>query len=192
MDKTALVGMQDRQIEGLVLNALRGANVPVTMLDWEYSPELNELQLVIATSLFDSVGPHEANARVLEALQHAGIYQQMPIRRIFIKSPQDPTVKALQDEMKLKAEGSIHIIANRTVHGVDVYSIFFTPYASPGGVVRSRVVTDTKQLIEFLGRQLEISSHHLASAMLQLHAERNAIISHVQLTLRKARRLGLA
>ena len=171
---------------------MRGANLPVTMLDWEYSSELNELQLVIATSLFDTAGPHEANARVLAALQHAGIYHQMPIRRIFVKSPHDPAVKALQEEMRLKAEGSIHIVANRVVGGADNYSIFFTPYASPGGAVRARVVTDNKQLKEFLERQLEISAHPLTSAILQLDSGRSASIPHVQLTLRKARRLGLA
>jgi hypothetical protein len=184
--------MQDREIEGLVLDALRRANVPVSMLDWDFYPDLNELQLVIATSLFNTAGPHEANARVLEALQYAGIYHRMPIRRIVVASPEDPKVKAVEQEMKLRAEGSIHIVENPTSSGDKKYSIMFTPYTSSGGAVRAQVVTGRDQLISFLTGRLEIQTHHVASALVRLDTERSASISNVQLTLRKARKLGLA
>jgi hypothetical protein len=192
LDKAILVGERDSKIPGRVLEALRIAQVPVTLLDWDYSPQLDELQLVIATPLFDSKGPLEANHRVLEALQLAGIYQQTPIKRIFVRSPNDPAVKDLEQELKLRAEGSIHIVRNPNPTNGEKYSLVFTPYRSDGGAVRARIVNGPQELSAFLQNQLEIEPHLASSTIDRLATVPTADIPHVQLNLRQARRLGLA
>jgi hypothetical protein len=56
MDQTTLV-KEDRLIEAQVLDALDRANVPVTLCEWNYVPQLEEWQLIIATQWHDSKGP---------------------------------------------------------------------------------------------------------------------------------------
>lgn len=107
MDKATLVTRSDLEIEGRVLDALSSAKIPVTICDWHYVPEIDEWQLVIATPLYDSRGPLAANSSVIKALQDAGIYESIPMRRVAIKSPDDPLVKSLEDEVKVRSEGSI-------------------------------------------------------------------------------------
>src|ERR1051326_1196978 len=104
MDKTTLV-RSDLDTQGRVLNALSQARIPASLAD------LDEWQLVIATRLFDDKGPQEAYSRVIKALQAVGIYEEIPIRRVSLKSPSDPSVRALEAELKIKTEGAIHIFA---------------------------------------------------------------------------------
>lgn len=191
MDKTTLVGKRDREIQGTLLYALHCAEIPVTFLDWDFVPQLDEFQLVVATPLFDTAGPRAANDRVLKALKRAGIYEKMPIRKLFVKSPKDPTVKILEQEARLRAEGDVHIVANPTANTIS-YFIMFTPYVSGGGAVRARSVSGEAALREFLEGQLEIFPEYVGAAVAQLSRRGNATIPHVQLTLKKVRRLGLA
>jgi len=190
VDKATLVGKREQEIQGALLYALHRAEIPVTFLDWDFVPQLDELQLVVATPLFDTAGPREANDRVLKALMRTGVYQKMPIRKLVVKSPKDPTVKMLEQEALLRAEGDIHIVANPTANTIS-YFIMFTPYVSGGGSVRARSVNGDVALREFLEEQLEIFPEHVSSAVARLSHRGNATVPHVQLTLKKARRLGL-
>ena len=192
MDKEALVGRLDREAEGLVLAALSHASIPISLVEWNYVPQLGESQLIIATSLFDSRGPHEANSRVLTALSQAGIYQDMPIRRIFVKSPNDPTVKALERELRSRTDGSIHVLHFVTVNNVPEYSVVFSPYAGGGGAVPSRTLVGTEDLRDFLDNDLDIPPATTNEAIEQLRKTKKAFIPNVQLTARKAKRLRLA
>ena len=65
---------------------------------------------MIATPWYDSRGPRVSYDRVFRALQDAGVYEEAPIRRIFLKSPNDPLVKTLEREVELRTEGTIHVV----------------------------------------------------------------------------------
>lgn len=193
MDNEALV-RRELEIENLVLNALSVARIPVSLCVWNYVPQLEEHQLVIATPLYDTIGPHGANARVLQALTNAGIYSVIPTRRLFVLSPSHPTVKALEREVKVKTEGSIHILREPRNHPTlgEQYSLIFAPYMGPGGAVQARKIFGASELRRFLNSQVHIWPSITEDAIHRLQTTSNASIPHVQLTHREAKRLGLA
>lgn len=190
MDKKTLV-RSDQDIEGLVLGALSRAKIPVTLCDWNYDPDLDEWQLILATPWHDSKGPREANSRVIKALQEAGIYQDVPIRRLFVKSPDDPLVQALQQEVKERTEGVIHISDYNGPSGSKGYFVIFAPFAGEGGAVPSRRLSGLEELSEFLAKRLHIQPSSIAEALAEL-SRRGSTSIHVQLTTREAKKLGLA
>jgi hypothetical protein len=193
LDNEALV-RRELEIENLVLNALSAARIPVTLCVWNYVPQLDEHQLVIATPIFDSLGPHAANERVLQALTNAGIYSAIPTRKLFVLSPNHPTVKALEREVKLKTEGSIHIMRERRNHPTmgEQYSLIFAPYMGSGGAVPSKRVFGANELRRFLNAQVHVWPSITEDAIHRLETMSNTSIPHVQLTHREAKRLGLA
>ncbi len=193
MDNEALV-RQELEIENLVLNALITARIPVTLCAWNYVPQLEEHQLVIATPLFDTIGPHATNARILKALSDAGIYRAIPTRRLFVLSPNHPTVKAIEREVKVKTEGSIHILREQRNHPTmgEQYSVIFAPYVGPGGAVKARRIFGADQLRRFLNFQVRIWPSLTEDTIHRLATQTNASIPNVQLTHREAKRLGLA
>jgi hypothetical protein len=187
MDKATLV-RSDLEAEGLVVEALGRAQIPVTLCDWNYVPELDEWQLVVATPWYDSKGPREANRLINEALLKAGAYKEIPIRRLFVRSPSDPVVKTLERELKSRTEGAIHILRH-TPRG---YSVSFTPYAGQGGPLPYLRFTDEEQLRDFLQERVRISAYILDDALSQLAAKGSSSIPRVQLSPKRARSLGLA
>ena len=97
MDQTTLV-TSDAEIEGKVVSALSRARIPVTAVDWSWDEELEKSQLIVVTRLVDARGPRETYARIIEALGVAGVYQSIPIRKLFVKSPEDPVAQKLVDD----------------------------------------------------------------------------------------------
>lgn len=190
MDKTTLV-RSDFQIGGRVIDALSRAKIPVTLCDWNFVPELDEWQLVIATPWNDTKGPREAYTRVIKALQNAGIYQDVPIRRVFVRSPSDSLVKALEREMREHREGEIHIVRYSGARKRNQYSVVFFPYAGPGGSVPARRFSDVSELREFLEEDLQIRASSIEEALTELDRSGSASISRVQLTARELKKLGL-
>jgi hypothetical protein len=186
MDKATLV-KSDLEAEGRVIEALSRAKVPVTLCDWNYVPQLDEWQLVVATPWYDTKGPREANRLILNALSRAGVYEHVPIRRFFVKSPDDPIVLAMEGDLKFSTEGSIHIVKHAPVK----YSVIFTPYRG-GGAVPSVQLSSDAELRAFLQNRIGISSHFVDSALSQLATRNNASIPNVQLAPKRVRQLGLA
>lgn len=191
MDKTALV-RGDLEIGGLVLEALSRAKIPVTLCDWNFVPELDEWQLVIATPWYDSKGPREAYSRVIEALQDAEIYQHVPMRRVFVRGPEDPLVKALEREVKEWREGAVHILGDTGPQQKKHYAVIFAPFTGPGGAVPAKRLSGLEELREFLGNRLHIQRSSVDEAVAEVTRKGNASIPHVRLTPREAKRLGLA
>ena len=109
MDQEVLV-RSDIEIRGRILDALNRTGIPVTLCEWHYVPQLDERQLIVATPWYDSRGPRVTYDRIIKALQQTGVYDDVPLRRVFLKSPSDPIVKQLEIEVKNKTEGVIHII----------------------------------------------------------------------------------
>jgi hypothetical protein len=194
VDKAALV-RSDLDAEGRLLNALSLAKIPTTLVDFDFVAPLDEWHLVVATPLYDDKGPREAYSKIIKALQDAGIYKEIRIRIVSVKSPSDPSVKALAAEVKVKTEGTIHILE---VGGPSEplkptqYLVTFAPFAGPGGAVPSRRFQRPDQLKTFLEDQVGINPSSVDEAFSDLHRKGSASIFHVQLTRREAKRLGLA
>ncbi|MBI4444053.1 MAG: hypothetical protein HY649_11860 [Acidobacteria bacterium] len=192
MDKATLV-RSDLEIEGRVQEALSQAKIPVSLVALNYVSEIEEWQLVIATPLYDSKGPHEAVSRIIRALQDAGIYQKVPMLRVSVLSPDDSVVKALEQEIKVRTEGSIHIVAHRNEPNHEkVYAVIFSPYTGPGGAVPARRITGLAELRKFLVERLHIYKTSVDDALPELARKGSTSILNVQLTNREAKRLGLA
>jgi hypothetical protein len=190
MDKAALV-RSDLEIEGRVLDALSRADIPVALCDWNYVPEIDEWQLVVATPWYDRKGPHATYSSVIKALQDAGIYEEVPMRRLFIKSPDDSLVKTLEEELKVQKEGAIHIIAHNGSSDDKRYSVLFAPFSGPGGAVPVRHITGLRELRDFLETRLHVRRGSVDDALAELARRGATSLFHVQLTNRQAKRLGL-
>ena len=106
MDQEVLV-RSDIEIRGRILDALNRTGIPVTLCEWQYVPQLGEWQLIVATPWYDGRGPRVTYDRIIKALQQMGVYEDVPLRRVFLKSPSDPIVKQLEIEVKNKTEGVI-------------------------------------------------------------------------------------
>ncbi len=190
MDKTTLV-RSDLETRGRIQNALSVAQIPVSLVEVDYIPQLGEWQIFVGTPLYDTKGPAEANARVIKALQTLGIYKDVPIRRVFVKSPSDPSIRALEAEVKGQTEGAIHILAIQGNHA-EPYSVIFAPFSGPGGTVPSRRFDSPDQLRAFLEDAVGIPPSSVEEALAEIGHKGSASILHVQLTRREAKRLGLA
>lgn len=191
MDKATLV-KSDLDIGVRVMAALSRAKIPATLLDWSYVPRLDEWKLIIGTPWYDSKGPRETYTRVFNALQDAGIYQDVPLLRISLRSPQDPLVKALERELKTEAEGVIHIVDYSDPRHGERYSVLFAPFAGPGGAMPSRIVRGEAELRELLEERLGIGKSSVDEALGELRHKSSASIFHVRLTNRQAKTQGLA
>ena len=196
MDKATLV-TKDQQIRDRVVQALSQAKIPVTLVECDYVSEIEEWQLVkvvIGTPLHDSKGPREVYSRVIEALQQAGLYEEVPMLRVSVLSPSDRVVKALEQEVKNQTEGNIHILAHdrkRPNHEKE-YSVIFAPFAGPGGAVPAKHITGLVALRKFLEESLHIRKTSVEEALLELARKGDTSIFNVQLTSREKKRLGLA
>jgi hypothetical protein len=191
VDKATLV-RSDLDTRGQVQNALSIAGVPVNLVEVDYVPQLDEWQVFVATPLYDTRGPQEANSRVIRALQDAGVYENIPIRRLFVKSPRDPSVKSLEEEVRVKTEGAIHILAYKRSNQPEQYSVIFAPFMGPGRAVPARQFLEAARLREFLEDEIGISRSSVDDAFGQLKREGSASIFNVQLTRREAKKFGLA
>jgi hypothetical protein len=188
LDSKTLV-RRELEIENLVLNALASARIQVTLCVWNFVPQLDEHQLVIATPLYDSIGPRAANSRVLQALTDAGVYSDIPTRKLFVLSPSDPTVKELEAEVRVQTEGSIHI----TQEPGEEYSLIFAPYiGSTSGAMTFKRISGSDELRRFLTNRVHIWTDVTEQAIHELDIRQSTSVPHVQLTRREAKRLGLA
>jgi hypothetical protein len=190
VDKATLV-RRDLEIEGRVLSALSLAKIPLTLSDLNYVPQLDEWQLVIATPWFDSKGPRESYSRVIKALQNAGIYEDVPIGRLFLKSPADPLVKTLERDVKLRTEGTIHIVRSKKAQGYS-YAATFAPFTGPGGAVPARRFAHIDDLRFFLEDDLYISRSSVDEALREMERKNSVSIFSVQLTRKELKKLALA
>jgi hypothetical protein len=191
LDKATLV-RTDLDFVGIVVSALRKARIPVTLIDWTFVPQLDEWQLVIATPWYDTRGPHEAFSKVVAALQKEGTYEEVPIRRLFVKSPNDSLVRELEREIKMKTEGVIFIDDYGKQGNRKLYSVVFAPFTGPGGAMPAKRISGDDELRDFLTNKLHVHRSQAEGTLEELEHRRNAWIPNIQLTKREAKILGLA
>ena len=187
MAKAALVKRTDLEIQGLLMHALSRTKIPVTFCGWRDVEQLDESQLVIATPWYDSKGPRTAYSAVIDALVDAGVYEEIPMRRVYLKSPSDPLVKILEREATEAAEGFLHVLR----HKDGSYSVVFAPLSGPGGPVPAKHFSGKDKAEEFLLNTLRLSPHKVEEAFLEAAQQGNSVIP-ARFALPQLRRWGLA
>ncbi len=169
------------------MEALSRARIPIALCEWTYMPELAEWQLIVATSWYDSKGPLTANKALVDALQVAGIYQRVPIRRVSVRSPNDPVVKALQAELKYQNQGFVHILKHN-----GQYSVLFAPVSGEGGgPISARRFSDLVNLKSFLADDLHLRQSAIEDALREMKSSGTASVYPVSLTARDLKKLRL-
>jgi hypothetical protein len=186
VDQATLV-KNDKIIGPKVVEALRAAGIDISAWKWIYEPELEEWQLLIGTSLVDAKGLRTTYGKVTDALEKAKIYKKVPMRRVVLKSPSDPQVKAIERDLREQKESSIHILKHR-VQGKVGFSIVFGPVIRSGSM---RSFWDREELEQFLSKDIALESGKIASALHELSRTDATSISPVTLTPRQTKSLGL-
>jgi hypothetical protein len=213
---TAALVNSDIEIGRRIVSALTRAAIPVTVYLWAFVPQLQEWQFMIATPLVDSKGPLAAYGEVNRVLQKEGIFDDVPLRRIFLKSPSDKVLKSLEKESKAVPQEVFKIvneqIAGSFVEDAYVYSgsldilrseparrdaepqflVIYAPYSGPGGAVPSVQLNGTEELREFLQHKVGIRKEIVDRALRDVSESGNSAIPNVQLRHHDLKRLGLA
>src|SRR5208282_4197527 len=153
---TATLVNNDIEIGRRIVAALTRASIPVTVYLWAFIPQLQEWQFMVATPLVDTKGPLAAYGEVNKALQKEGLFDDVPLRRIFLRSPNDRVLKSLERESRAVPQEAFRVvneqIAGNFVEDAYVYSgsvditesenfpigspsayyVTFAPYSGPG------------------------------------------------------------
>lgn len=87
---------QDIEAGRQILAALEKAHVPVTGFLWLSVPSLEEMHLLIGTSLVDRKGPRTAFMEVWNILAQENILDLAPLRRISLVRSDDPLISNLR------------------------------------------------------------------------------------------------
>ena len=181
----------DVVVAGRILYALSRSRIPVSLVDWYYAPELEEWQFIIATPWYDSKGPRSAWSAVMDALQQAGVYEQAPTRRVFLKSPDDPLVKALQQEARQEQQGFVHLLREGAATRTPGYTVIFAPITSGAGPVPAKHLANEADLAAFLTDRLGLRKSAVEDALIEARRRGTSSIFPVQLTVRELKKAGL-
>ena len=169
---------------------------------------------MIATPLVDKKGPLAAYSEVNRALQKEGVFDDIPLRRIFLRSPSDKVLKGLERESKAVPQeafrvvneqiagsfvedaylyaGSIDILSHKSRGSAEEkYSVIYIP-GSGGGAAPSVRVEGVGQLRELLEQEIGIRREIVECAIRDLAEKGDAAIPNVQLKHSALKRLGLA
>jgi hypothetical protein len=212
---TAALVNHDIEIGRRIAAALTRASIPVSVYLWAFIPQLQEWQFMIATPLVDSKGPRAAYGEVSKALQRDSILDEIPLRRIFLKSPHDKVLKLLEKESKTVPQeafrvvneqiggnfvedaylytGSIDIFSDKSQHGnaEEKYSLIYVP-ASGGGAAPSIRLRGVEELRDLLERKMRVRRDVVERAIKDLAEKGDVAIPNVQLKLSELKRLRLA
>ncbi len=213
MATTALVG-SDIEIGRRIVAALTRAAIPVTIYLWAFIPQLQEWQLIVATPLVDSKGPLAAYGEVNKALQKEGVFDDVPLRRIFLKSPNDQVLKSLEKESRAVPQEAFRVVNEQIagnfvedayVYGGSIfivkvdhsrpdpheyYSVMYTPRSGlrpPAPPLRKTI----EEVRQFLEEGVRMDKHSVDLQIAKLRAGQSALIP-VSLAPNQLRNLGLA
>jgi hypothetical protein len=213
----ATIALVDSDIEigRRILATLTRASIPVTISLWAFVSELQEWRFIVATPLIDNKGPLAAYSDVNKALQKEGLFDDVPLRNIFLKSPNDRVLKLLEKESRSVLHedfrvvnapiagsfvedayiytGFIHVVRLTNYPAKSpIYSVIYAPYEGPGGAAPSVKQKGPEMLRQFLGKRLHIDPEWVDSALRNLGERGSASIPNVELKAGDLRRLGLA
>jgi len=212
---TAALVSGDIEVGRRIVAALTRASIPVTVYLWAFIPQLQEWQFMIATPLVDSKGPRAAYGEVNRALQRQGILDEVPLRRIFLKSPNDKGLKSLERESKSVPQEAFRVVNEQIagsfvedayVYGGSIfivkagssrpdareyYSVMYSPRSGPrhpGPPLRFEKIDRVRQ---FLEKGLRLDKRTADLHIAKLRAGQSALIP-VSLIPAQLRTLGLA
>jgi hypothetical protein len=214
MATTALVDKGSIDLGRKVIAALSRAGIPVAVGFWAFVSEPEEWRLTIATPLVDELGPLAAYGKVNKALDKSGVPAGFALGRIFLRSPKDRVLRALQKESR--ALGNLgyedYRLVNASIEGsfveeaylytgfIDIlresapgsapekYLILYTPAA--GGTAPLARMNGLEQLLRFIERK---KGRQIADSALRELAEKgDTVIPNVQLKPSELKLLGLA
>ena len=212
---TATLVNSDIEIGRRIVGARSRASIPVSVYLWAFIPQLEEWQFVIATPLVDTKGPLAAYGEVNKALQREGVFEDVPLRRIFLRSPHDRVLRSLERESRTVPQeafrvvnepiagsfvedaylytGSVHIVQLENSRGIvpNRYFVIYAPYSGPGGAVPSVKLDGTEGVREFLTSRLHIDELVVDAALKELPTKGSTSIPNVQLRTPELKRLGL-
>jgi hypothetical protein len=209
---TAALVNNDIEIGRRIVAALTRVSIPVTVYLWAFIPQLREWQFMVATPLVDTKGPLAAYGEVNKALQREGVFEDIPLRRIFLKSPNDRVLKSLEKDSKAIPQEAFRVvneqIAESFVEDAYVYSgslditeseniprgsalstywVNYAPYSGPGG--STWPVKGLDSLRQLLLSKLHLSQSVVDSTLKEVSANKRASIPNIQLRARDLRRL---
>ena len=210
---TATLVNSDIEIGRRIVGALTRAGIPVTVYLWAFIPQIQEWQFMIATPLVDTKGPLAAYTEVNKTLQREGVFEDVPLRRIFLKSPADPVLRSLERQSRAVPQetfrvvnaqiagtfvedaylytGSIHVI-RLDESTPEEYWVLYAPYTGRGGAKPAKHLDGIEHLREFLENKVHIRKDVLENALKELTHRGGVSIPNVQLNPQDLRRLGLA
>ena len=191
MDQTTLV-TRDLNAGALVMEALSRTKIPITLCKWIYFPELEEWHFVIASPWYDTKGPLKSSGAVIDALERAGIYKKIPMRRVRVTGPDDPMAKALQQQVREPRDGFVHILKQAHPKNGHQYSLIFAPIAGPGGALPARRFSTLDDLRLFLAQDLHLRSSAIEDAIDEMKRVGASSLHPVSMAIRHAKKLGLA
>ncbi|MGO9274131.1 MAG: hypothetical protein ACLQOO_28500 [Terriglobia bacterium] len=191
MDKALLVKRTDLEIQGLLMDALSRTEFPVSLCDWYDEPESRRAELVIASPWYDSKGQLASYTAIVNALLKAGVYEEVfPKGQVYLKSPHDPLVKAMEKETQEKS-GSLHVLLRTGPQKRESYSVLFMPHVGRAAPIPARQFSGKKELEDFLLNRLHVRRSSVEEGFEEIEQQGNTVIP-VRLTLRGWRTLGLA
>ena len=210
---TATLVNNDIEIGRRIVAALARAAIPVTVYLWAFIPQLQEWQFIIATPLVDTKGPLAAYGEVNKALQKQGVFDDVPLRRIFLKSPSDRVLKSLEKLSKTVPQETFRVV-NEQIAGTfvedayvytgsihvmrleestpDEYWVLYAPYAGRGGAKPTVHLDGIEHVREFLENKVGVRKEILEPALKELTDRGGVSIPNVQLKPQDLKRLGLA
>jgi hypothetical protein len=212
---TAALVSHDIEVGRRIVAALTRASIPVTVYLWAFIPQLQEWQFMIATPLVDSKGPRAAYGEVNRALQREGILDEVPLRRIFLKSPNDKGLKSLERESKSVPQEALRVVNEQIagnfvedayVYGGSIfivkagssrsdpreyYSVMYSPRSGPRPPAPPLRFEKIDRVRQFLEKGLRMDQHTADLHIAKLRAGQSALIP-VSLTPAQLRTLGLA
>jgi hypothetical protein len=212
---TATFVNNDIEIGRRIVTALTRARIPVAVYLWAFVPQLQEWQFIIARPLVDTEGPLAAYGEVNKVLRKEGLFDDTPLRRIFLRSPNDRVLKSLEKESRAVPQESFRIVNERIAGNFvedaylytgsldvnrvenprgaarDRYSVIYFPYSGVGAVPSMRI-DGTENLKAFLeSNLLHLWKEAVDSALNELSGRGTTSIQNVQLKAQELRRLGL-
>jgi hypothetical protein len=206
---TAMLVNNDIEIGRRIVAALTRASIPVKVYLWAFVPQLEEWQFMVATPLVDTKGPLAAYAEVNKALRKERVFDDVPLRRIFLKSPNDPALKSLEkasravphEDFRVVNEqiagnlvedayvyGSAIVVESKNIpkESPSAYYVTYTPYSGPGEP--TWIVTGLDHLRPLLS-MLHVNQNVLESTIAELSTRKTASIPNVRLRSQDLKRL---
>lgn len=197
---TAALVNSDIEIGRRIVSSLSRAGIPVTVYLWAFVPQLDEWQFMVATPLVDSKGPLSAYNEINRVLQREGVFEDVPLRRIFLKSPNDPVLKALEKQSRAIPQESFRVVNEEIggnfvedayVYGGSVsivrtgsarpssreyYSVVYSPRSgprSPAPPLRFETMDDVRR---FLEEDLRLGKHTSDAELEKLRSQQSTVI----------------